>query len=107
MFDIRGILVSLGFFGVLYCLLSILVVCLWRCIRLIGRGSAQGYARFLFGLRMLPLVASLVITLGFALPAFLLLESGVVDEDLGTFVFGVCSLFLVAAGLFRVVTART
>jgi Zn-dependent protease with chaperone function len=107
MFDIRGILVSLGFFGVLYCLLSILVVCLWRCAYLFGRGSVRGHARLLFGLRILPLATSFVITVAFALPAFLLLESGVVDEDMGTLVFGICSLFLLAAGLFRVITAHT
>jgi hypothetical protein len=107
MFDLRGIMVSLGFFGVLYCLLSILVVGLWRCVYWLGRGSARAHARLLFGLRILPLVASFAITLAFALPAFLLLESGVVDEDLGTLVFGICSLFLLAAGLFRVITTHT
>jgi beta-lactamase regulating signal transducer with metallopeptidase domain len=34
------------------------------------------------------------------------LESGVVDEDLGTLVFGVCSVFLLAAGVLRMVTTQ-
>jgi beta-lactamase regulating signal transducer with metallopeptidase domain len=67
---------------------------------------ARDFARLLFGLRIFPVVVSALITLVFALPAFLLLESGVVDEDLGTLVFSVCSLLLLAAGLFRVVTAQ-
>ena len=106
MFDIRGLLVSLGFFGVLYCLLSMLVVCIWRAANLLRGISARGFAQVLFGLRIFPLVASLLVTLAFALPAFLLLESGVIDEDLGTLVFSVGSLLLLAAGVFRVVTAQ-
>jgi hypothetical protein len=106
MFAIRAILVSLGFFGVLYCLLSLLVVSLWRCTNLLRRGSAKDFADLLFGLRMFPLAASAGVTMAFALPAFLLLESGVVDEDLGTLVFGVCSVFLLAAGVLRMVTTQ-
>jgi hypothetical protein len=106
MFDIRGLLVSLGFFGVLYCLLSMLVVCVWRGANLLHGMSAKAFARFLFGLRMFPLVGSAVVTLAFALPAFWLLESGVIDEDLGTLVFSVCTLLVLAAGLFRMMTAR-
>jgi BlaR1 peptidase M56 len=107
MFAIRAILVSLGFFGVLYCLLSVVIVCLWRCATLADWSSARGFARLLFGLRLFPLVMSLVVTLAFALPAFLRLESGVVDEDLGTLAFGLCTLFLIAAGLFRMATTRS
>jgi hypothetical protein len=106
MFDIRGLLVSLGFFGVLYCLLSMLVVCIWRGANLLRGISARGFAHVLFGLRIFPLAASLLVTLAFALPAFLLLESGVIDEDLGTLVFSVGSLLLLAAGVFRVMTAQ-
>jgi|HubBroStandDraft_6_1064221.scaffolds.fasta_scaffold00039_73 Zn-dependent protease with chaperone function len=106
MFDIRGLLTSLGFFGVLYCLLSMAVVCVWRCAYLLRGMPTRGFAHFLFGLRMFPLVVSAVVTVALAIPAFLLLESGVVDEDLGTLVFSVCALCLLAAGWFRVMTAR-
>jgi hypothetical protein len=105
-FDLRGLLTSLGFFGVLYCLLSLLMVCVWRGANLLRGMSARSSASFLFGLRIFPLVASAVVTVAFAIPAFLLLESGVVDEDLGTLAFSVCTVFLLAAGLLRVVTAR-
>ena len=106
MFDIRGALTSLGFFGVLYCLLSMLVVCVWRCVYLLRGMSARSFAHFLFALRIFPLVGSALVTVAFAVPAFLLLESGVVDEDLGTLVFSLCTLFLVAAGVFRALTAQ-
>jgi Zn-dependent protease with chaperone function len=105
MFVLRGIMVALGFFGVFYCLLSLLVVCVWRCARLLRQDSAVGRARLLFGLRVFPVAGSAFITLTFALPAFFLLEGGM-DEDLGTLLFSVGTLLLLGAGLFRVVTAQ-
>jgi beta-lactamase regulating signal transducer with metallopeptidase domain len=104
-FAVRGILVALGFFGVLYCLLSLLVVCLWRCAGSMCRNS-RGLAGTLFGLRIFPLVGSALVTLAFAFPAFLLLESGAIDEDAGTLIFSACTILLFAAGLLRVVTAQ-
>jgi Peptidase family M48 len=105
MFAVRGIMVGLGFFGVLYCLLSLLVVCVWRCATPLSRNSGA-LARLLFTLRIFPLVGSASMTLAFAVPAFLLLESGAIDEDVGTLAFSACTLLLFGAGLFRVVTAR-
>jgi hypothetical protein len=105
-FAVRCMIVALGFFGVLYCLLSLLVVCTWRCARLLRRNSACDAAPLLFALRIFPLAGAVSMTLVFALPAFLRLEPGAIDEDMGTLVFGACALFLLSAGLFRVVTAR-
>jgi BlaR1 peptidase M56 len=105
MFAVRGVLVALGFFGVLYCLLSLLVVCTWRCANSLCRTSG-GLARLLFALRIFPLAGSASITLAFALPAFLLLESGAIDEDVGTLIFSACTVLLLAAGLFRVLAAQ-
>jgi Zn-dependent protease with chaperone function len=106
-FIVRGIVVALGFFGVLYCLLSFLVVGIWQCLRALRRGSVPGPANLLFWLRISPLAGSALVTLAFALPAFLLLESGAIDEDLGTIAFGVGSLLLLGAGLVRVLTTRS
>jgi Zn-dependent protease with chaperone function len=103
-FAFRSIVVALGFFGVLYCLLSLLVVILWRPVSLLCRTSVVDRARLLFALRIAPLLGSAFITLAFALPAFLLLEGGM-DEDMGTLLFGVGTLLLLAAGSFRVMTA--
>jgi Zn-dependent protease with chaperone function len=104
-FALRGILVALAFFGVLYCLLSLLVVCGWRCATLLFRNSSVGLPRLLFGLRILPLAGSAFATLAFALPAFFLLE-GALDEDIGTLLFSAASILLLAAALIRVLTAQ-
>lgn len=106
MFDLRGLLVSLGFFGVVYCLLSVLVACCWRGIAHFTGLSSRAMAHVLFGLRIFPFAASLLITLAFGLPAFLLLEGGVIDEDWGTLVFCVGSLLLMSAGIFRAITSH-
>ena len=106
MFYLRGVMVALGFFGVVYCLLSLLVVCGWQCARLFWRDSTLGRARLLFGVRILPLVGSAFLTLAFALPAFLRLER-VIDEDLGTYLFSACTLLLLAAAWLRVASAQS
>jgi Zn-dependent protease with chaperone function len=105
MFEIRSLFVSLGFAGVLYCMLSLLVASTWRFTRHMPRLSACSHARLLYWLRILPLAASILVTLAFALPAFLMLE-GPPDEDIGTYAFGVCALLLVGAGLLRVMSTR-
>ena len=107
MFCLRAMMVGLGFFGVLYCLLSLPVVCAWRSTRLLCPDSCATQARLLFAVRIFPLLGSALITIVFALPAFLLLERGPVDEDFGTVLFSVCTILLVAAGLFRVAMARS
>jgi Zn-dependent protease with chaperone function len=107
MFCLRAMMVGLGFFGVIYCLLSLLVMCAWRSARLLCPKSAAGHARLLFGIRIFPLLGAALITIIFALPAFLLLERGPVDEDLGTVLFSIGTILLLAAGLFRVVMARS
>lgn len=104
-FILRSIMVALAFFGVFYCLLSVLVVCVWRAASLLCRSSAAGVARILFGLRIFPLAGSLFITLVFALPAFFRLEGGM-DEDMGTLMFCVGTILLLAAGLFRMTMAQ-
>jgi hypothetical protein len=106
LFAFRGLMVGLGFFGVTYCLLSVLVVGVWRCVHPLCRNSAVAAARLLFGLRIFPLAGSAFITLAFALPAFFLLEGGM-DEDMGTLLFSVGTILLIASGVLRVITAQT
>jgi len=57
-FAARGILVSLAFFAVVYCLLSSLVVLVWEGIRRMGWRPSSSSANLLFGLRILPFVTS-------------------------------------------------
>jgi Zn-dependent protease with chaperone function len=110
MFALRGIAVSLTFFVLLYCLLSALVAVAWRALKLL-HVTEQSLAGLLFGLRVLPLAASVVITFAFVVPSFQLLEprSINVDEGIGAMplALGVCALLLIACGCFRVITART
>jgi Zn-dependent protease with chaperone function len=108
MFVLRGIAVSLTFFVLLYCLLSVLVVCAWRgVIRLCG-ARARSQEDLLFWFRILPLLASAAVTLTLAVPSFVLLEPRSIDENMGVpLALGFGCLVLFAAGLFRVVAAQT
>jgi BlaR1 peptidase M56 len=109
MFALRGIAVSLTFFVVLYCLLSLLVAVAWRSVKVLHPRSERSLADLLFGLRILPVAASTLITLGLVVPSFQLLEPRSTEEDMGLMplVLGSCALLLIACGVFRVVTAQT
>ncbi|MBI1739854.1 MAG: hypothetical protein HY233_05220 [Acidobacteriales bacterium] len=107
MFILRGIAVSLTFFVLLYCLLSFLVVCAWRCVQLLRNTSALSRANVLFFLRIFPLLASAAFTLTFTVPSFVLLEPRSIEEDIAVpLVLGLACLLLFALGLFRVVAAQ-
>jgi len=110
MFALRGIAVSLTFFVLLYCVLSALVAVAWRSLRWL-RATEQSVAALLFACRVLPLVASVVITFAFVVPSFQLLEprSMDIDEGMGAapLALGICALSLIACGCFRVITAQT
>jgi Zn-dependent protease with chaperone function len=109
MFALRGIAVSLTFFVLLYCLLSALVAVAWRSLNLL-RAKEQSLAGLLFALRVLPLVASALITFAFVVPSFQLLEPRSMNSDEGIgampIALGVCALLLIACGCFRVITAQ-
>jgi len=109
MFALRGIAVSLTFFVVLYCLLSLMVGLGWRSLTLLHTKSERSLANLLFGLRILPVAASALLTLGLVVPSFQLLEPRSIEEDMGLMpiVLALCTLLLIAFGVFRVVTAQT
>jgi Zn-dependent protease with chaperone function len=108
MFALRGIAVSLTFFVLLYCLLSAVVAVAWRSLQLL-RAREKSLADLLFALRVLPFVASVVITFAFVVPSFQLLEPRSIDEGMGAMplALGVCALLLIAGGCFRVIAAQT
>jgi Zn-dependent protease with chaperone function len=106
LFAVRSLVVGLGFFGVVYCLLALLVVCVWHGMRLLSRDLGIRSARLLFGLRIFPLLCSAFVTVAFALPAFYRLEGGM-DEDMGTLLFGVGTALLLGGGLVRVLAAQS
>jgi|ERR1035441_4294890 Zn-dependent protease with chaperone function len=108
MFTLRGFVVSLDCFLLIYCLFSVLVEAIWRLLKPL-HVAQQSVATILFELRILPLVASLVITFALVVPSFQLLEPLPVHEDMGAipFALSVCALSLIACGLFRAIAAQT
>ncbi len=107
MFALRGIAVSLTFFVLLYCLLSVLVAVAWRARKLL-QATEHALAGWLFALRVLPFGASVGITFAFVVPSFQLLEPRSANEGMGSvpIALGICALLLIAAGCFRVITAQ-
>jgi Zn-dependent protease with chaperone function len=105
-FAVRILLVALGFFGVLYCLSSLLLVCGWRCFRFLSSKRSSMQPGTLFALRLLPFAGSVFVTIALGVPAFLRLESNAIDEDMGTVVFCLVALVILAAGAYHVITAH-
>jgi Zn-dependent protease with chaperone function len=109
MFALRGIAVALTFFVLLYCGLSALVAVAWRGWSKLLRATQRGAAALLFGFRVLPLAASVVVTFVFVVPSFQLLEPRSIDEGMGAvpFVLGICAFVLIVWGCLRVVAAQS
>ena len=107
MFVLRGIAVSLTFFVLFYSCLSALVVVSWRWLRWL-HAAEQSLADLLFLLRVLPLFASITLTLAFVVPSFQLLEPRATDEGTGTvpLALGITALLLIAWGSWRVISAQ-
>jgi len=108
MFALRGIAVSLACFVLLYCLVSALVASVWRALKP-SDVAQRSVAALLFGLRILPLLASVVITFTLVVPSFQLLEPRSRHEHMSAMplALGVCALLLIAYGCFRVIAAQT
>jgi Zn-dependent protease with chaperone function len=98
-------MVSLAFFALLYSFLSLLLVLVWRGLRLRRVHELIG-APGLFALRVIPFVISAGVSLFLTLPSFLLLERHSLDEDMGTFGLGACAMVILGAGVYRVVAAE-
>jgi hypothetical protein len=105
-FAARGVLVSLAFFAVGYCLVSALVVLTWGGAQRVCWKPSSSSANLLFGLRIVPFAFSVAVSVFFTFPSFWLLERRSLDEDTGTFVLGLCSLLILGAGLFRMLWAE-
>jgi len=107
MFAVLGITVSLDCFLLLYWLLSLLVETVWRPLRPL-HVAQRSVATILFGLRILPLLASLIITFALVMPSFQL-EPLPIHERLGALplALGACALLTIACGVFRAIAAQT
>jgi beta-lactamase regulating signal transducer with metallopeptidase domain len=112
MFALRGIAVSLTCFVLLYCVLSALVAAAWRALKP-SDVAQRSVAALLFGLRILPLLASVVVTFAFVVPSFQLLEPRSIAmngrESIGAMplALGLCALLLIVWSCFRVIAAQT
>lgn len=108
MFALHGIAVSLDCFVLLYCLLSVLVATAWRALKP-SDVAQESVATILFGLRIIPLIASVIITLALVVPSFELLQPLPITEGMGAIpvALGVCALLLIADGVFRAIAAQT
>jgi Zn-dependent protease with chaperone function len=108
MFLARGIALSFSVFVLLYGSLSFLVARGWRAVqRSCGRFSARTTADLLLAVRIMPLAASALVTLGFMVPSFLLLEPHSIDEPIGAIplVLGFCGATLFVVGVLRATSA--
>jgi beta-lactamase regulating signal transducer with metallopeptidase domain len=103
-FAVRAIMVSLAFFALLYTFLSLVLVLAWS--QLSRRLSKRLPPDVLFMLRVAPFATSAAVSLFLILPSFVVLETRSMDEDLGTFVLGICALLFLSVGSFRVVVAE-
>jgi Zn-dependent protease with chaperone function len=109
MFLARGIALSVSVMVLLYASLSLVVGWGWRMVeRRFRRFSAQVTADLLFGLRIMPLVLSALVTLVFTVPSFLLLEPHSIDEPIGAIPLALsgCGVLLFVAGMFKATMAQ-
>jgi Zn-dependent protease with chaperone function len=107
-FVVRCLGVSLAFFLISYCALSLAVSRSWRLVkRLAMRLSACHLADVLFALRVLPAVVAMVMCCAFVIPSFLLLEPRVSAEPVGEvpLALGIACLALIVAGVYNALAA--
>jgi Zn-dependent protease with chaperone function len=109
MFTARCIGVSLAVFVLTYVVMSMLIAVSWRIVfQLLRPSTPRRRADLLCLLRILPLAVSLAITLGFALPSFLLLEPRSTNESVGIapLVLAISFFGFAALGLYRTAQAQ-
>src|SRR4051794_38585408 len=103
MFYLRGLLVCLSVFVVLYVVTSVFVSVMWpRVQRRSRRLSPRWAANVLYALRISPLVLSVAVVLGLCVPSFLRFEPHATGETVG---YVPVVLALIFAG-FAVINAR-
>lgn len=101
------IAVSLDSFLLLYCLLSLLVETVWRPVKPL-QVAQRSVATILFGLRILPLLASSVITFALVVPSFGLMEPMPAQERMRIvpLALGICALLAIGYAFFRAIAAQ-
>lgn len=110
MFALRGIVVWLAAFAVVYGATSIAVLPTWQKLSSYLQGlSAPRRADALFLLRVLPLISAALITAAFAVPSFLIFEPRLVQEQMGVALvsLSLIGLAVVIVGSGRAAAALT
>lgn len=98
MYAIRCLAATLSIFAIVYVALSVLIASGWRmAARFSPRRSNVSYARFLYMVRMTPLLGAMVAALSFELPSFLFFEPKGVEEQLGAWPLALSALWLLFA----------
>jgi len=105
MFAVRGLIVCLALFGVMYGALSSLMAAAWFAGQRLLRRPAASTASVMFGIRILPFAVSALFAVFFTLPSFLLMERRSLDEDATTFILAAGALVLLTAGIVRALKA--
>jgi Zn-dependent protease with chaperone function len=109
MFLARGVALSFSVMVLLYSALSVVVGWGWRMVeRRFRRFSPRITADLLFGLRIMPLALSALVTLVFTVPSFLLLEPHSIDEPIGAIPLALngCGVLLFVVGMFKATVAQ-
>jgi Zn-dependent protease with chaperone function len=88
MYLLRGVVVSLAVFFLVYAALSGVLVCVWRKL---GRNLSALGATTLYGIRVLPLMGAGGLLALFTLPSFLYLEPYFTDERIGVGAFAMAA----------------
>jgi Zn-dependent protease with chaperone function len=108
-FLFRGVTVSLAFYALVYCGLSILILSGWELAGSCGQNcAARRRADFLFVLRALPLIGAALFVLAFLVPSFVELEPRKSFELVGEKPLALASfgLLLLVIGTFNAFAAH-
>lgn len=107
MFALLRITVSLDCFLLIYWLLSLLVEAGWHPLKPL-HVAQRSVATILFELRILPLLASLIVTFTLVVPSLRLMKPLPMRERMGALpiTLGVSALLTIACGVFRAIAAQ-
>lgn len=104
MFLLRGVVIATGVFGMVYVVLSAVVVALGRWAWFLRAIRRAGGGRLLFAVRTLPLWSAVAFVAGLTVPAYLYLEPRAREEAIGALALSAAALAaaVLISGAYRV-----
>ena len=104
MYWLRGAVVSLGVFFLVYVALSVIIACVWTFV---GRKYSPRSDAALYGIRVAPLFGACALVALFTVPSFLYLEPRFTGETIGAGAFALAAggVAVLVAGCINAVTA--